>query len=40
MKGGHRMNDITLSNKEMNNVNNNKKPDEPVEEERWAEILG
>ena len=31
------MNDITLSNKEVNNVNDNKKPSEPVKEERWAE---
>lgn len=36
MKGEHRMTDITLSNKEVNNVNNNKKPDEPLEPERRA----
>lgn len=30
------MNDIILSNKEVNHMDNSKKPSEPVEEERWA----
>lgn len=32
------MNDIILSNKEVNHMTNSKKPSEPVEEERWAEV--
>ena len=30
------MNDIILSNKEVNHMTNSKKPSEPVEKERWA----
>ena len=32
------MNDIILSNKEVKRMTNSKKPSEPVEEERWAEV--
>ena len=33
------MNDNTLSNKEVKKMKDNKKPGEPLETERWTEIL-
>jgi len=30
------MTDITIINKEVNHMDNNKKPSEPLEPERWA----
>lgn len=36
MKGETHMTDITLSNKEVKKMNDNKKPSEPLEPERWA----
>lgn len=36
MKGENHMTDITIINKEVNHMDNNKKPCEPLEPERWA----
>ena len=33
------MTDITIINKEVKKMNDNKKPGEPLETERWTEIL-
>lgn len=36
MKGENHMTDITIINKEVKKMNDNKKPGEPLETERWA----